>query len=381
LELNADMDFDLSNEQRLLAQTARACLQRACPLPRVRELATTPTACDDALWSALVEQGWTGMTLPERVGGLGLDFVGLCVVAEEMGRACLPGPFFSTFWSACLLERVGDPSQRAPLLARIAAGDAKATVAWLEPHADWDPNSIEMAAERKGDCVRLTGRKRFVTDALAADLILVVVRLDEGWAVAPLPRDSAGVFVHPTPAMDETRKLADVGFLDAVLPASSLLAAPDSAELDRANDFAAAFLCAELVGVMQWMLDASVEYAKARRQFDRPIGAFQAVQHQCADMLLYTESARSAAYYAAWALAADDPSALSAAAVAKSYCSEAGRRVGNHACQIHGGVGFTWEHDLHLYYKRAKLAEALLGDPTFHRRRLAQAILDPSPAA
>lgn len=374
------MDFDLSNEQRLLGRTAREYLQRACPPPRVRELAATPTACDDALWSGLVDQGWTGMTLPEELGGLGLDFVDLCVVAEETGRACLPGPLFSTFWGACLLERAGDPSQRTPLLEKIAAGDAKATVAWLEPHADWDPNSIEMQAKREGSLVRLTGRKRFVTDAQAADVILVVVRLGEGWAVVPTPRDSTGLFVRATPAIDETRKLADVGFVEVAVPASSILAVPSPAELDRANDFAAAFLCAELVGVMQWMLDAGVEYAKSRRQFDRPIGAFQAVQHQCADMLLYTESARSAAYYAAWALAADDPAAPRAAAVAKCYCSEAGRLVGNRACQIHGGVGFTWEHDLHLYYKRAKLAESLLGDPTFHRRRLAQAILDPSPA-
>lgn len=374
------MDFDFSQEQRLLADTARNFFQRECPLERVRQLMATETACDKTLWSALTDQGWTGMTLPEEVGGLGLDFVDFCVVMEEMGRASLPGPLFSTFWAASLLERVGAPAQRGPLLSAIASGEKTATVAWLDGHSTWDPESITMQAKSEGNVIRLAGRKRFVTDGLAADVILTVLRIGETWAVAPVERGAQGVRVHATPAMDETRKLSDVTFEGATIEASDLLAVRSSEDLERANDIAAVALCAELVGAMQWMLDTSLEYAKSRQQFERPIGAFQGVQHQCADMLMYTESSRSAAYYAAWALGVDDPSATRAAAVAKAYCSEAGRRVGNHACQIHGGIGFTWEHDLHLFYKRTKLSEVLLGDPAYHRERVARMVLEEEPA-
>lgn len=370
------MDFDFSQEQRLLQNTARDYFKRECPLERVRQLMATETACDEALWTGLAEQGWTGMTLPEDVGGLGLDLVDLCVVAEEMGRASLPGPLFSTFWGASLLERVGTPAQRKPFLEAIASGERRATVAWLDPGATWDPASIEMALKKDGDQVRFSGTKRFVTDAAAADVLLVVARFGDGWAVAPIDRGTPGVHVQTTPAMDDTRKLGDVTFENVAVESADLLAVEGPADLERVNDFAAVFLCAELVGTMQWLLDASLDYAKARQQFDRPIGTFQGVQHQCADMLLYTESSRSAAYYAAWALDANDPNATRAAAVAKAYCSEAARRVGNHACQIHGGIGFTWEHDLHLFYKRTKLSEVLLGDPTYHRERVARMVVD-----
>jgi alkylation response protein AidB-like acyl-CoA dehydrogenase len=369
------MDFDFSQEQRLLQETARSFFKSECPIPRVRALMAGPTSCDDRLWSALAEQGWTGMTLPEDVGGLALDLVDLCVVAEEMGRACLPGPFFSNFWASALLEVAGTAAQRKPVLEAIAAGEKRATVCWLEPAADWKPESIALTAAPDGDGVRLTGRKVFVTDAAAADLLLTVVRHSKGFAVALVPASAKGVTIRDLASMDETRKLADVHFEGVSVKASDLLAVASADDLERANDQATVVLCAELVGVMQLLMEMSIEYAKSRQQFDKPIGSFQGVQHQCADMLLYTESARSAAFYAAWALGTRDASASQAAAIAKAYCSEAGRLVGNHACQVHGGIGFTWEHDLHLYYKRTKLAEVLLGSPTYHRERVADMIL------
>jgi alkylation response protein AidB-like acyl-CoA dehydrogenase len=367
------MDFDLSQSQRLLQESARDLLRRECPLTKVRELMASETGVDAKLWGALVEQGWTGMTLPESVGGLELEFVDLALVAEEMGRASLPTPFFSTFWAASLLQHAGAEEQRKRFLEPIAAGEKTAAVAWLEPGGSWDPSSIRMTAKKEGGQFRLTGKKVFVIDGAGADWIICVARHGDDLALIPVERGSKGLSVRATPTMDETRKATELTF-ESVAADQALVLSRDA--VVRANDLAAVFLCAELVGAMQWMMDTSVEYAKTRQQFNQPIGSFQGVQHQCADMLMLTESARSAAYYAAWALTVDDPSAPLAAATAKAYCSDAAREVGNKACQVHGGIGFTWEHDLHLYYKRTKSSETLLGDPTFHRERTAQLVLD-----
>jgi alkylation response protein AidB-like acyl-CoA dehydrogenase len=369
------MDFDFSQEQRLLADSARDLLKRECPTKKVRELMETPAAIDATLWSAIADQGWTGMILPEEVGGLGLEFVDQCVVMEEMGRANLPGPFFSNLWgSALLLESEGKERSRV-LLEGIASGEKKVTVAWLDGSSSWSSSAIGCSIPGSGS-ISLTGTKRFVTDAAAVDVILVVVRQGDGFAVVPVAAGTRGMRIEPTSSMDQTRPLFDVVLEGVAIDRSEVLEVPKAETLERANDFAAVALCAELVGLMQNLMEMTLDYTQSRQQFDRPIGIFQAIQHQCADMLLYTESARSATYHAAWALDAGIPGAARAAAVAKAYCSEGARRVANHACQCHGGIGFTWEHDLHLYYKRAKLSEVLLGDPSFHRERVAQMVLD-----
>ncbi len=369
------MDFDFSQEQRLLADSARDLLKRECPTKRVRELMESPAAIDATLWSAIADQGWTGMILPEEVGGLALDFVDQCVVMEEMGRANLPGPFFSNFWGSALLGESGKKEPSHSLLEGIASGEKRVTVAWLEAGASWSASAIRLSVP-ESDNIQLTGKKRFVTDAASADVILVVVRRGEGYAVIPVPAQGRGVRIEPTPSMDQTRPLFDVTFEGVAIDRGDVLEVASAEALERANDFAAVALCAELVGLMQNLMEMTLDYTRSRQQFDRPIGIFQAIQHQCADMLLYTESARSATYHAAWALDARVPGAARAASVAKAYCSEAARRVANNACQCHGGIGFTWEHDLHLYYKRAKLSEVLLGDPSFHRERVAQMVLD-----
>ncbi len=374
------MDFDLSKPQKLLQESARALLARECGPGRVRELMETETAQDEGLWRSFADQGWTGLCVPEEHGGLGLGLVEMAAVAEEMGRACVPGAFLSTLFAAALVERAGSAGQRAKYLEAIAAGELKATVALLEEGASWETEGVKLGATREGGHFSLEGRKLFVPDAAVADLIVCVARDGDGLALLPVARGAAGLRITPMPSMDATRKLYEVAFEGVRVAEGEALGADGDAgaALRGALEAATAVLCAEMVGGMQWVLDTTVEYAKTRQQFGRVIGSFQAVQHMCADMLLLTESARSAAYYAAWALSEGDPKASGAVSVAKAYCSDAYREVANRGVQVHGGIGFTWEHDLQLYYKRSKSSETLYGDATFHRERIARLVIDGS---
>jgi len=372
------MDFDLSKPQKLLRSSARTLLARECKAERVRDLAESETAFDDTLWRTFADQGWLGMLLPEEMGGLDLGLVDLAVVAEEMGRACVPGPFLSTVWAADLISRAGSEGQQRQYLEPIAAGDLKATVALTEENGDWDSEAVALRADVNGRDVTLNGRKLFVTDAATADVIICVARSGDNLALVPVPKGTQGMTITPTPSIDRTRKLYAVEFKDVKVPSNALLDSSRDTKmaLERANDVAIVTLCAEMLGNMQWTLDETVEYAKTRKQFDRPIGAYQAVQHRCADMFLSSESARSATYYAAWAVSESDPGASLAVSIAKAYCSDANREVGNHGVQVHGGIGFTWEHNLHIYYKRAKASEIMLGDANFHRERIAKLVID-----
>ena len=372
------MDFDLSKPQKLLQESARAFFVRECSPERVRSLMASETGYDEQLWRGLADQGWTGLIIPEEYGGLGLGLVELAAVAEEMGRACLPSPFVSTVWAAALIARAGNEGQRNQYLDAISQGELKATVALLEESADWNPDSVELRAELDGKNLRLNGRKEFVTDAEVADLILCVARGANGLLLIPVERGAQGLEIIPMPTMDATRKLYAVEFNDLAVPAVNALDYAPSvrAALDEAADIATVVLCAEMLGGMQWVLETSVEYAKTRQQFGKPIGIYQAVQHQCADMLLLAESARSATYYAAWAVQERLPQASLAVSVAKAYSSDAAREVGNRGVQVHGGIGFTWEHNMHLYYKRAKSSEVLFGDGNFHRERIASQVID-----
>jgi alkylation response protein AidB-like acyl-CoA dehydrogenase len=283
---------------------------------------------------------------------------------EEAGRALLPGPFFSTVvLSGSLIDAVASSEQKRKYLAPICGGKARATAAILESTASWDLNDVKIMAARG----TLTGEKLFVPDAAIADWILVLAR--DG--VFLIEKGAPGLTISPMASMDLTRKLCTVQFHNT--PAERL---GDLAAAMPAIDVATAALVAEMVGGMQRTLDMTVEYAKTRKQFGKTIGTFQAVQHQCADMYLETESSRSAAYYAAWALQENAPDAAAAVSIAKMYASDAGRTVGNRGIQIHGGMGFTWENDLHLYYRRAKASETTFGDATFHRERLACRTID-----
>jgi alkylation response protein AidB-like acyl-CoA dehydrogenase len=357
------MEFGLSESQQLLKDNARKFFAGECPMAEVRRIMETDTAYDRALWAKMAEQGYTGIIFPEEYGGVGLGKVEFILLMEEAGRALLPGPFFSTVALAgTLIDEVADSEQKKRYLAPICAGDARSTVAILESSASWNQADVQITSADG----KLTGEKLFVPDAMVADFLIVVAR-DGVFAV---DRKASGVTVQRMEAMDLTRKLYSVRLSGT--PAERL---GDAAGLMRALDVARAALAAEMVGGMQRTLDSTVEYAKTRKQFGKPIGIFQAVQHQCADMYLETESARSAAYYAAWALEEHAPDAAVAASIAKMYASDAARTVGNRGIQVHGGMGFTWENDLHLYYRRAKASETSLGDSSYHRERIARLVI------
>lgn len=372
------MKFDLSKPQKLLQESARTFFQRSCSPERVRELMATKSAHADDLWSEFVDQGWTGMIFPEAVDGLGLSLVELAALVEEMGRACVPGPFLSTTCAGVVLDGLSSHDLAEQALRQIIEGEALVAVALHETEPNWAGRSSGIELRREAGDIVLEGEKTLVSGGVNASHVLVLVK-DEGEdALVIVPTDQAGVRLESTPGIDTTRTLARLRFDTLVIREDDVLGRGTAVEaaLQRMLQVGAVMASADMVGGMQWMIDATVEYAKTREQFGRPIGAYQMVQEQCADMLLLLESSRSATYYAAWALSEGDPDAVRAVSMVKAYCSDACREVGNRAIQVHGGVGFTWEHDLQLYYKRAKASELMFGDATFHRERLAQLLLD-----
>ncbi len=372
------MHFDLSKPQKLLQESARTFFKRECPLTRVRELMETGNGFDETLWTHMVDQGWTGLMLPEKYEGLELSIVELAALAEEMGRACTPSPFLATTWASVLIAESENTPIQTKYLKAIAEGSCMATVALQDAESGWNPNLVATTLQPTDDGFKLTGEKWYVLDAATADVLLVVAKKRDQLAIALIPRNREGISIESTPSIDETRKFSQVKFNEVTVSSEDLIAVGGQADkaLQRSMHVGTIAVCADLIGLMQWMLETTVEYAKTRKQFGVPIGSFQAVQHQCADMLLLLESSRSATYYAAWALSEDDPASERAVSMAKAYCSDSGREIGNRACQVLGGIGFTWEHDLQLYYKRAKGDELLFGDATFHREELAKLILN-----
>jgi alkylation response protein AidB-like acyl-CoA dehydrogenase len=363
------MQFGLTESQEFLKNSARKFFAGECPSAEMRRLMETDAAYDAVLWSKLTDQGYTGIIYPEAYGGVGLGKVELMLLMEEAGRALLPGPFFSTVVLAgSVLDAVGTPEHKKKYLEPICKGEVRSTVAILEAGASWDPRDVQISAING----KLTGEKLFVSDAAVTDFVIVIARN----GVFVVHAKARGLKISPMSGMDLTRKLYVVEFNNT--PAQEI---GSNSNLPRAFDIATAALAAEMVGGMQRTLDITVEYAKTRKQFGKPIGVFQAVQHQCADMYLETESSRSAVYYAGWALEENAPDAATAVSIAKMYCSDAARTVGNRGIQVHGGMGFTWENDLHLYYRRAKASEAAFGDATFHRERIASMVIDSSSAS
>lgn len=367
------MEFDLSDTQKMMQQAARSFLTKECPASRVRSIMESDMAFDPELWKGIAEQGWLAITLPERVGGLDLGVVDVAVIAEEAGRACLPGPWLASLWAATLIQACDSSQTRDAWLTDMATGESIATIALLEASGQWLLDDVQLPAEREGTNYVLDGTKQLVLDAAVAHRLLCVVRTEEGPAVLAIDRDTPGLQITPTPGLDQTRKLYEVRFNQVRVGEDACLLAGEALSMawHRACDIATVATCAELLGVMQWVLETTVEYAQTRKQFDKAIGSFQAVQHRCADMLLLLESSRSATYYAAWMLSENDPEGSAATSIAKTYCSDAARALCDHGMQVHGGIGFTWEHDLQLYYKRAKASEIFLGDANYHRERLA----------
>src|ERR1700733_353124 len=369
------MNFAFSDEQEELRTAVRRFLAEKSPETEVRRLMETTEGYDPAVWSQMADQlGLQSLTIPEEFGGSGFSYVELIVVLEEMGAALLCAPFFSTVALATnAVLTSGDDEAKKYLLPGLASGETIGTLAITEDNGRWDFGGIELAAEPSGDGWVLNGHKMFVLDGHVANLIVVAARTSKGVSLFGVKGDADGLTRTPLPTMDQTRKQARLEFSGT---SAWLIGTDGGAEagLAKTLDLAAVALAAEQVGGAQRVLDASVEYAKTRIQFGRPIGSFQAIKHKCADMLLEVESAKSAAYYAAWAAAEDSDELPVVASLCKSYCSEAYFHAAAENIQIHGGIGFTWEHPAHLYFKRAKSSELLFGDPAYHRELLAQRI-------
>ena len=369
------MNFAFSEEQEELRKSVRRFLEDKSSETEVRRLMETEEGYDKAVWDQMANQlGLQGLHIPEEYGGSGFSYVELVVVLEEMGRALLAAPYFSTVaLAANALLSTDDDAAKKELLPGIASGETIATLAITEDNGRWDLDAIELEATKSGDGYSLTGHKMFVLDGHTANLIIVAAKAGGGVSLFAVDGDASGLTRTPLATMDQTRKQARLEFANT--PAR-LIGTEGGAEaaLTKTLDLAAVALAAEQVGGAQKCLEMSVEYAKVRVQFGRPIGSFQAIKHKCADMLLEVESAKSAAYYAGWAAADDTDELGQVACLAKAYCSEAYFHAAAENIQIHGGIGFTWEHPAHLYFKRAKSSELLLGDPAYHREMLAQRI-------
>ncbi len=375
------MEFAFTEEQEELRAMARAFLADHSVSEHVRRAMESELGYEPEVWKRVgAELGWPSVIVPEAYGGLGLGPVELTALMEAMGEALFCGPFLS---SVCLganaILAAGDEEQKRAWLPGIAEGQTLATLAWAEPGRSAGPDGIATTARREGDDFVLSGHKRYVLDGAGADLLIVAARAPgstgaEGVSLFAVPAEMAGLERRPLATMDQTRRQADVALRDVRVPASSALGTGRWPALERTLDLAAVALAAEQVGGAQRCLDLSVAYAKERVQFGRPIGSFQSIKHKCADMMVQVESARSAAYYAACVAAEGSDELPVAASLAKAAASDAYFRCAADAVQIHGGVGFTWEYDVHLYFKRAKSSEILLGDAAHHRERVARRI-------
>jgi alkylation response protein AidB-like acyl-CoA dehydrogenase len=374
------MDFAFSEEQEMLRSSTRDFLAKECSSKVVRKLMEASDAYDEGLWTKIAGLGWTGLGIPEQYGGVG-TFLDLIVVLEEAGRALMPGPFFATMGLAVpALIEAGTEAQKKEVLGAIAQGSARATLALTEPSGRWDAGAVTLSAKPSGGGWKLDGVKLFVADAEAADYMVVAARTrgegEDGISLFLVKGRPAGMTVTTLKTLDMTRRWSEVRFDGVKVEGDALMGPADKAwpHLKRALEWATAALCAEMIGGTQKVLETSTEYAKTRHQFGKPIGIYQAVSHKLADMLVLSESGRSATYYAAWAVEADASDRSLAASMAKAYVSDAYRKVAGDGIQVHGGIGFTWEHDMHLYFKRAKSSEVTLGDATYHRELVALAL-------
>lgn len=375
------MNFAFTEEQEELRETARAFLAEQAGSEQIRAAMASDNGWDDALWRQLGEElGWTAVHIPEEYGGLGLGYVEFVALLEVMGEHVVCSPYFATLaLGANAILVAGSEEQKQRWLEPIAEGRCTATLAWTEPNGRWDPSGVEATFEADGDGFVLRGTKRYVVDGDRADLVVVVAREagsegDRGLGLFVVDGDAAGLERKALPTVDQTRRQAEIVLTDVRVGADARLGGEGGALLAKILDLAAIALAAEQVGGAQRCLDMAVEYAKERVQFGRTIASFQSIKHKCADMMVAVESARSAIYYAACVAAEDGDDLGRVASLAKAYCSDAYFRCAADNVQIHGGVGFTWEYDCHLYFKRAKASETFLGDPAYHRELVAQRI-------
>ena len=375
------MEFSFSEDQNELRRAARRFLEVASSEERVRAAMATEQGYDSATWKQLSEElAWTALTIPEEYGGLGMSYRDLHPLMEEMGRALLCAPFFSTICLAANALLIGgDEAQKERYLPSLAAGATTATLAYGEKNNRMDADGVETTYSRDGAGYMLRGTKSYVIDGHTADLLVVAARAEktrgtEGVSLFLVPGDTDGLNRKWLPTMDQTRRLASIELRDVMVRPDGLLGEEGRgwALCESTLDLARIALAAEQVGAAEMCLDMSVEYAKVRKQFGRAIGSFQAIKHKCADMLMMVESARSAAFYASALAGQGETDLEEAASSAKAVCSDTFFHCAAENIQIHGGIGFTWEHAAHMYFKRAKATESLFGDPSFHRERFAK---------
>jgi alkylation response protein AidB-like acyl-CoA dehydrogenase len=376
------MNFGFSEEQEILRESARKFLEAECPTAFVRKMMEHETAHSAELWKKLADLGWLGLLIPQRFGGMGGSLLDASVIVEEMGKALFPGPFLATaLLGAAAVGVGGSAAQKKALLPRIAEGSAVLTLAFVENRGSHDAAKIELAAKRQGRDYVLRGEKLFVFDAAIADWIVVAARTAfakkdprHGVTLFLVERGAPGLSIAPLSTADKTRRQANLTFDRVNVPTEQVLGRVDQGWpiLSRALQIGTAALCVETVGVAQRALELSVEYARERMQFGKPIGSFQAVKHKCVDMMVSVENARSLSYYATWAVDERNRECATAVAMAKAYASDMGKNVTGDAIQVHGGIGFTWEHDIHLYYRRALANEVTFGSAPLHREAVAQ---------
>jgi alkylation response protein AidB-like acyl-CoA dehydrogenase len=376
-----NLDFGFSEEQEMLRDAAKRFLADNCSTKFVRQVMADGTAHDAGFWQKLVGQGWPGLLIPEQYGGANGTFLDMTVIIEEMGKALLPGPFFAAalLGAPTFIEGASDGLKKE-FLPKMAEGKFIATVAVAEAAGRFDAGGIEITASKKGSGYTLTGEKFFVPDAHVADAIVVAARTsggsgEDGITLLCVPANEKGVTVTQLKTVDMTRRMCHVKFdnvrADVVIGKEN----GGWTTLRRVLDIATAGLSAEMVGTAQKALDIAVDYAKTRVQFGKPIGSFQAVKHKCVDMMVSVENSRSLTYYACWTVDERVAEAATAVPMAKAYASDMAKNVTSEAIQVHGGIGFTWEHDMHLYHRRALAGEANLGNAPIHREVVAKSLL------
>jgi len=374
------MDFELGEEQVMLKTSARDFLEKECPKQLVREMMEDERGYSLELWRKMAEQGWMGLAFPEEYGGAGMTFLDLAVLLEEMGRALAPGPFVPTVvLTGLAILAAGTEEQKQQFLPKIANGDVIMTLALLEPSGGLEASDITVKATPDGDNFIIDGTKLFVPDAHVADYLLCTARTkdgpnkEEGITLFLVDAKTDGIKTEMLKTMTG-EKLCEVIFRNVAIPRENILGELHQGWpiMQSLLDKAAVAECAWMVGGARWALEASVEYAKERIQFGVPIGSFQAIQHKCANMLVEVEGATAITYYAAWAVSENNPGITLAASMVKAYCSDIYKHVAAEGIQIHGGIGFTWDHDMHLYFKRANASEVAFGDGDYHREKVAK---------
>ena len=375
------MNFGFSEEQEMLRDATRRFLDNECPSSFVRKMMEDDSAHATELWKKVAEQGWPAILIDEAHGGVGGSFLDMVVILEEMGRSLLPGPFLATaLLGTPAILAGGSDEQKNAILPGVAAGETILSLALAEQSGRYDAGGMALAATPKGEDFLLSGEKFFVPDAHVADQIVVVARTgqgataEDGISLFVVDAKAPGVAITQLKTVDMTRRQCHVAFQDVAVPAAQVLGQVGAGWpiVQRTLDQAMAGLCAEMVGTGQQALDMAVAYAKERVQFGKPIGSFQAVKHKCVDMMVQVENARSLTYYAAWTVDENVPEARQAVPMAKAYCSDMCKTVTSEAIQVHGGIGFTWEHDMHLFYRRGLASEAAFGSAPVHREVVAQ---------